>query len=211
MKKFRVTSVQSVPHRVGVKLKEFDQDKETESWPFRELVGGFIWLAISTRPDISNSVRSVARYCTTPKAIHWKAALDILAYIKDTYGFSTTYQRGSSVGISLEVFADADYASKATDRRSVSGGASMCGGACVCWFSMTQKCVTLSTSGAEYVTLVDTVKELALLDRSGVSCYPVRECHQFQSLKIIIGAQCNSRKTRYRTQTQGTLTFAIIF
>ena len=27
----------------------------------------------------------------------------------------------------------------------------MCGGACVCWFSRTQKCVTLSTSEAEYV------------------------------------------------------------
>ena len=36
------------------------------------------------------------------------------------------------LGISLEVFADADYASKATDRRSVSGGAIMCGCACVC-------------------------------------------------------------------------------
>ena len=38
------------------------------------------------------------------------------------------------LSISLEVFADADYASKA-----VSGGAVMCGGACVCWvFSRTQ-------------------------------------------------------------------------
>ena len=70
MKKFRVTSVQSVPLKVGVKLEEFDEDKETESWPFRELVGGLMWLAISTRPDISNSVRSVTRYCSAPKAVH---------------------------------------------------------------------------------------------------------------------------------------------
>ena len=41
VKKFRVTSVQSVPLRVGVKLDEFDEDEETESWPFRELVDGF--------------------------------------------------------------------------------------------------------------------------------------------------------------------------
>ena len=57
--------------------------------------------------------------------------------------FWHTYQRGTTVGTSLEVFAEADYASKATDRRSVSGGAIMCAGACVCWFSRTQKCVTL--------------------------------------------------------------------
>ena len=70
--------------------------------------------------------------------------------------------RDYSIGISLEVFADADYASRATDRRSVSGGAIMCAGACVCWFSRTQKCVTLSTSEAEYVALGDAVKELFL-------------------------------------------------
>ena len=50
MKKFRGTSVQSVPLRVGVKLEEFDEDEETESWPFRELVGGLMWLAILTPP-----------------------------------------------------------------------------------------------------------------------------------------------------------------
>ena len=37
------------------------------------------------------------------------------AYINGISGFSVTCQRGTSVGISLEVFADADYASKATE------------------------------------------------------------------------------------------------
>ena len=70
VKKFRVTSVQSVPLKVGVRLEDFDEDEETESWPFHELLGGLMWLAISTRPDISNAVRSVARYCSAPKAVH---------------------------------------------------------------------------------------------------------------------------------------------
>ena len=77
-------------------------------------VGRFV---ISTRPDISNAVRSVARYCPAPKAVHWKSALGILAYVNDTCGFGITYQRGTiTVGICLEVFADPDYASRATDR-----------------------------------------------------------------------------------------------
>ena len=177
-----MTSVQSVPLRVGVKLEEFDEDEETESWPFRERAGGLMWLAILTRPDISNAVRSVARYCSAPKAIHWKSALGILAYINNTCAFAITYQRGTSVGISLEVFANADNVSKATDRRSVSGGEIMCGDACVCWFSRTQKCVTLSTSEAEYVSLGDTVKELFLrqvwrfmMPGKGMPCFPVFE------------------------------------
>ena len=93
-KKFRVTSVQSVSLRVGVKLEEFDEDEETESWPFHELVSGLMWLAISTRPDISNAVRSVARYSSASKAIHWKLALGILAYINGTYGLALQTREG---------------------------------------------------------------------------------------------------------------------
>ena len=101
------------------------------------------------------------------------------------YNFGITYRRGITAGISLEVFADADYASRATDGRSVSGGAIMCAGACVCWFSRTQKCVTLSTSEAEYVALGDAVKELFLrqvwrfmIPGKGMPCFPVFEDNQ---------------------------------
>ena len=164
VKKFCVTSTQSVPVRVGVKLEEFDEDEKVENWPFRELVGSSMWLSISTRPDIANAVRAVARYCTARRAIHWKAALSILRYINGTSEYGIIFQRGTLSGISLEVFADADYASKATDRRSVSGGLLICGGASVvCWFYRTQKCVALSTSEAEYVALGDAVKVLWFL------------------------------------------------
>ena len=60
------------------------------------------------------------------------SALGILAYINGTCGFGITYQRGTTFSISLEVFANADHASRATDRRSVSGGAIMCADACTC-------------------------------------------------------------------------------
>ena len=85
--------------------------------------------------------------------------------------------------ISLEVFANAKYASKATDRRSISSGAIMCGGASVCWFSGTQKYVNLSTSEAEYVALGDAVKKLFVLRQiwcfmlpsKVMPCFPVFE------------------------------------
>ena len=122
-----------------------------------------MWQSTSTRPDISNTVRAVARYCTTPRIIHWKAVLGILEYIKETSEYGITYQRETSASISSEVFTDADHASKATDRRSVSGGATPCGGAYLCWFSTTQKCTTLLISEAEYITLGDAVKKLLFL------------------------------------------------
>ena len=146
VKKSCVASTQSVPLRVGVKLEGFDEEERVENWPFRELVGSLMWLSITTRPDIANAVRAVARYCTAPRAIHWKAVLGILEYINGTREYGITFQRGTLSSISMKVFVDADYASKATDRRSVSGGLIMRGGASVCWFSRTQKRVTLSTS-----------------------------------------------------------------
>ena len=36
VKTFFVTSRQSVPLRVGVKLEKFDEDERVENWPFRE-------------------------------------------------------------------------------------------------------------------------------------------------------------------------------
>ena len=98
-----VTSTQSVPLRVGVKLKEFDEDERVQNWQFRELVGSLMWPSISTRPDIANAVRAGARYCTAPRAIHWKAALGILEYINGTSEYGITFSRGTLSSISLGV------------------------------------------------------------------------------------------------------------
>ena len=173
----------SVPLPVGTRLEEFDKDEAPGDWPFRELVGSLMWLSTQTRPDISNAVRAVARYCAAPKSIHWRVALGILGYVRRTSSFGITFQRGTVAGLSMQVFADADYASKAADRRSVSGGLVMCGGACVSWFSRTQKCVTLSTTEAEYVALADVMKEVLFLRQVwrfmlpdvGMPCIPVFE------------------------------------
>ena len=62
----------------------------------------------------------------------------------------------------------------------------MYGCTCVCWFSRTQKCVTLSTSEAKCVALGDAAKELLLLRQvwrfmipgKGMPCFLVFEGNQ---------------------------------
>ena len=95
--------------------------------------------------------------------IQWKAALGILGYALRTSSFGIAFQRGTVEGFHLVCSADADYASKVTDRRSVSGGIVMCAGRAVSWYSKTQKCVTLSTTQAEYVAMSDVAKEILFL------------------------------------------------
>ena len=66
---------------------------------------------------------------------------------------------GWGSGLEISEFADANYAEKADDRKSVSGVAVTVDKSSVSWFSNTQKIVTLSTTEAEYVALGDGFKE----------------------------------------------------
>ena len=77
-----------------------------------------MWLANQTHSDIANAVRAVARHTNSPSEIHWKKAVSNLEYVFFTSYFGITFQRGS--GLELVAYADADYASKTTDKRSVS-------------------------------------------------------------------------------------------
>ena len=88
--------------------------------PFREVVGSLMWIANQTRPDISNAVRAVARHSHEPKS-HWKAAQKILNYLLETAHLRLKFKRDASVDVSTLVYVDADFASKANDRSSVSG------------------------------------------------------------------------------------------
>ena len=70
---------------------------------------------------------------------------------------------------------DLDFVSRATDRRSVSGGVVMCAGACVSFFSRTQKSVTLSSTEAKYVAMAEGFKEAISLRYIWSFIFPDRD------------------------------------
>ena len=108
-----------------------------------------MWIANQTRPDISNAVRAVARHLHEPKKRHWKAAQKILNYRLETANLTLMFKQDSTVDVGTLVYVDADFASKATDGRSVSGALFFVAAMLVVWISRTQKCVSQSTSEAE--------------------------------------------------------------
>ena len=71
----------------------------------------------------------------------------------------------------MQVFADADYASKATDRRSVSGVVVMCEGGCMSWCSRMQKYFMLSTKEAKYVAMDDRCSQGSVVFKAGLAFY----------------------------------------
>ena len=90
----------------------------------------------------------------------------ILVYFNATRDLCITYERDS--GLSLTVFADPDYASQATDRRSISGIEVMLGGAAVCSIGHTQHKVMFLTTEAEHVAMAEGVKDKSFV-RSALS------------------------------------------
>ena len=66
---------------------------------------------------------------------------------------------GMGSGVDLELYVDSNFASRNTNRRFVSGGVVMCAGACVSFFSRTQKSITLPSTEAEYVAMAAGIKE----------------------------------------------------
>ena len=156
-KRFNVTAQSDMPTLTVADLGPTTADDTMVDCPFRQVVGGVMWLAGMTRLDIGNAARAVARYSHNPCERHWKAVVKILAYLNSTRYLGITYKKGEE--LSLSVYTDADYASKETDRRSISGVAVMLRNAAVYATRRTQYCLTLSTTEAEYVALAEGTKE----------------------------------------------------
>ncbi|CAM9487450.1 unnamed protein product [Discosporangium mesarthrocarpum] len=117
-----------------------------------------------TRPNTSNSVRSLARYSQDLSEEHWKGAIRVLQYLHGSREQGIVYEHGG--GLELAAFADSFFAGNEVSclcKSFLCGRSSrqtfFSGGAAVAWFSSTQSTVGLSTSAAEYVAMGEVVKE----------------------------------------------------
>lgn len=125
--------------------------------PYRELVGSLMYLMLGTRPDIAFAVGYLSRFLDCYTLGHWKMAKGVLRYIKGTLEYGLFYKSGSLLG--LVFYCDSDYAGCIDTRRSTSGYVGFFGECLFSWRSARQKCVTLSSTEAEYVSLCDCCKE----------------------------------------------------
>ena len=157
VERFDIHNTSPTPAFTNRKLRARSEEETSGDWPYREAVGALMWVGTMSRPEIANAVRDVARYANDPGRKHWESVRRILKFLKLTRLHGLTFQKGK--GLSLVAYSDSDYARDESDRRSISGGAIMCAGACVSWFSRTQRCVTTSSTEAEYVSMGDCVKE----------------------------------------------------
>lgn len=150
----------STPSDPNQPLHNFEES-ELSDYPYRNLIGSLMYLAIGTRPDIAHAVSVASRFLEKPTIVHERAAKRILRYIRKTINFGLLYTTNSSDEINA--YSDADFAGDTSTRRSTSGSVLFFGNNVVSWSSERQQSVSLSTTESEYIAASQCVKELVWL------------------------------------------------
>lgn len=124
--------------------------------PYRELVGGLMYLAVCTRPDLAHAASYLSQFNHCFDDTHWTAAKRTLRYLNATKSTGLLFQRTNK---SLEGYTDADWANCTFDRRSYTGYAFILSGSPISWESRKQRTVAMSSTEAEYMALSEATKE----------------------------------------------------
>jgi hypothetical protein len=95
-----------------------------------ELLGSLLYIANTTRPDISHAVGVLSRYRMSPTTSHWNEAMRVLKYLVKTRNMVLTLREGDDI---LVGWVDADYAGDLDHRYSTSGFALSVFGGAVVW------------------------------------------------------------------------------
>lgn len=164
--------------------------------PYRQAVGSLLYLAMTTRPDVSYAVSAVSEVLDCPKECDWTALKRIFKYLKGTTRHGLLYK--GSEPLELKCFTDSDYANDQDIRRSRSGFVSTFGGAAVTWMSRKQPVVALSTTEAEYVAACEGAKEVVWLYRllneiTSESIKPVLLVDNLSTIKLIRNPEFHRR------------------
>jgi hypothetical protein len=147
----------SLPISTGLDLTSTSAEPlDTSKFPYRQLVGSLMHLAVTIRPDISYSVGVLSRHLSNPSMIHWITAKGVLRYLSSTADYGITYSKKTPGFLG---YCDSDYAGDTISRHSTTGYVFVLNGGAITWASKKQSTVAASTTEAEYIAAGAAVKE----------------------------------------------------
>ena len=141
---------------------------------YRSLVGCAMHPAVTCRPDVAATVRSLSAHLQHPGQKHLAAAVRCMQYLYHTREKTLVFDsRGCSSSLDASLYGTCDAAHMAThDAKGITGWAFMLLHAAISWKCRTQKLTALSSTEAELIAIDDAVRELrhlhSLLDEFGV-------------------------------------------
>ncbi|GKE97383.1 hypothetical protein Tco_0020734, partial [Tanacetum coccineum] len=128
-------------HKEGFRETEASRQRMAKV-PYASIVGSVMYAMVCTRTDIAHAVGVVNRFMSNPGREHWEVV---------------------KKEVVLEGFFDSDYEGCLDSGKSTTGYVFTVGGTTLSWMSKIQKCVAMSTTGAEYIAITEAGKELSAI------------------------------------------------
>ena len=178
---------QEFDNTVGpIESKEKEELEREMGIKYRQATGELLFAMVTCRPDISFAVLKLTQHNNHPARIHYESALDVYRYLKATKQEGIQYERTTydktlpdikpdvaqkeeynvdnnpaAIPSNLTFgYVDSDWAANSKTRRSVSGIAVMLAGAVICYKTIYQKSIALSSTEAELYALSEAAKTM---------------------------------------------------
>ncbi|KAK9053912.1 hypothetical protein SSX86_024987 [Deinandra increscens subsp. villosa] len=145
-------------------LKTKEESDYMAKVPYSNVVGSLMYLMVCTRPDISYEVSMVSRCLANPGKVHWETVKWLLRYLAGSQCKGLIFKQHSDSEL-VQGFVDSEYAKDADRGRSITGYGFLVLGNNIIWRASLQNMVALSSPEAEYIALVDALKEALWLKR----------------------------------------------
>lgn len=129
---------------------------------YRRLIGRLVYL-LNTRPELSFSIHLLSQFMNKPRVAHWEAALRMVRYLKGSPGQGILLR--SDDDFQVNVYCDADWATCALSRRSLSAYILFVGDFPISWRTKKQDIVSHSYAESEYRSMSEACKELVWITR----------------------------------------------
>lgn len=184
----------AIPH-VGIqKPEELEATiSEEKQNIYRSCVGTFLYLTKHSRPDLSNCVRELSKVNASSTEGNYKQLLREIKYVEQTKEKGLWFNNGEvKEGWKLTCFVDSDWEGDKSSRNSVTGWVIFLNECAIGWGSRGQKCVSLSSSEAEYVGITEISKDILY----------IRNLLEFLGRKVLelpIVVQCDNTGAIYLT------------
>ena len=173
-------------------VKNTGQATPAQVKEYQEKVGSILYTGIMLRPDVAFAASQLSNFLTNPSLQHLEAANWTLRYLYGTIYLGIVYSRAEREN-QLVVSTDASFADDPETRRSSQGYIFFLFGGAILWKAVRQNTVTTSSTEAELLALVATVKEMMALQRffREIRLEEITEwnvyCDNQQTIRLVVG------------------------
>ncbi|BBG99481.1 transposable element gene [Prunus dulcis] len=132
---------------------------------YKSVVGTLMYAMVCTRTDISQAASIVSRHMHNLGKGHWQVVKWIIQYILGTVDVGLLFQQDKVTGKCVVGYVDSDYAGGLDKHGSTTGFVFTLARGPVSWSSTLQSTVALLTTEAEYMAVIEAIKEAIWLQR----------------------------------------------